>query len=187
MPTVLIVFASTHGHTGKVAARIADALTERGAAVDLRPLADVDDLAPLDYDAVIVGGSVHSGRHQDELAAWAGAHRASLTRVPSAFFSVCMTAADDTAEACERARGYIDAFVDETGWTPRTTTSFAGAVQYPAYDLTTRVLVRVMMGRRGGPTDAQRTHEYTDWAAVERFAAESLRLATGAGGTAKTR
>jgi len=36
----LVVYASTHGHTAKIAARIAGAMREQGGDVDLRDVAD---------------------------------------------------------------------------------------------------------------------------------------------------
>ena len=171
MPSVLLLHASTHGHTAKIAGRIATALEAEGIDVDLRrvPLGG-DDPAPRDYDAVIVGVSIHAGRPQREVVDWARRHRAALGMRPSAFFSVCLTAADDTDEARAATRRYLDEFVEATGWTPGRATTFAGALQYKEYDFMTRVLIRLMMHKGGHPTDTSRDHDFTDWEAVERFA-----------------
>ena len=92
--------------------------------------------------------------------------------MPSAFFSVSLTAADDTDEARATARRYVDEFVEETGWTPGRTASFAGALQYLEYDFFTRLLIK-MIARKGGlPTDARQDYDYTDWDAVWRFGGE---------------
>jgi menaquinone-dependent protoporphyrinogen oxidase len=110
---------------------------------------------PLDYDAVIVGASIHAGHHQRELADWAQRHHTGLATVPSAFFSVCLSAADDTEESRTATRGHIDDFVERTGWTPGLTATFAGALQYREYDFATRLLVRLLMHhmhRRTGAT-----------------------------------
>jgi menaquinone-dependent protoporphyrinogen oxidase len=170
MPEILIVFASTHGHTGRIAARIAAVLEKAGATADLRPAADAADCDPLAYDAVIVGGSVHLGHHQHELVAWAHRNARKLNSRPSAFFSVCLAVADATDEARDHAQGWIDDFADDTGWTPQVTASFAGALQYCEYDPFTRLLMRLMMARGDHPTDIREDVDYTDWAAVEAFA-----------------
>src|SRR5688500_6976558 len=99
MASVLLLHASTHGHTSKIAARIANALEREGVTVDLRKAQRGDDAAPLGYDAVIVGASVHAGKHQKEVIDWAERHHTTLALHPSAFFSVCLTAADDTEES----------------------------------------------------------------------------------------
>jgi menaquinone-dependent protoporphyrinogen oxidase len=173
MPRILVLYASTHGHTAKIAARIAGALEDDGATVDLHQLhGNKTQPAPKDYDAVIVGGSIHAGHHQRALVKWAERHQTALGLTPSAFFSVCLTAADDTDESHAATRGYLDDFVEKTGWTPGRSTTFAGAVQYREYDIATRALMRLLMRRMHHPTDASQDYDYTDWDAVERWAHE---------------
>ena len=173
MPNVLVIYASTHGHTGKIAARIGAALERDGVTVTLHDVrACGAHPAPLGYDAVIAGASIHAGHHQRELVHWAERHRAALGSVPSAFFSVCLTAADDTDESREATRGYIADFVEKTGWTPARTATFAGALQYREYDFVTRLMMRLLMRHMHHETDASRDCDYTDWDAVDRWAHE---------------
>ena len=169
MPTVLIAYASTHGHTGRIAARLRDVLREAGLDAELARLGAQDDLSPDGADAVVVGGSIHVGKHQPEVVAWLRAHRTTLSRMPSALFSVSMTAADPGPEAQATARGYVDGLLDDTGWTPGATACFGGALQYREYGRLTRLLMRLMARRHDQPTDVAHDHDYTDWAAVERF------------------
>jgi menaquinone-dependent protoporphyrinogen oxidase len=172
MPEILILYASKHGHTAKIAHRVAQAVSENGASVDVRDAREAADVSPSDYDGVIVGASIHAGHHQREIVDWAKSHSVTLTDMPSAFFSVCLAIADDTDEARAAAGKYIADFGDETGWTPGTTTTFAGALQYLEYDFMTRTLIRLMMRHQGHPTDTSRDFDYTDWDAVERFGRE---------------
>ena len=169
MPDVLLVYATTHGHTAKIANRIADGLRGGGLSVDMH---DVRTAAKPDlraYDGVIVGASVHGGQHQREVVDWVRERARALNGLPSAFFSVCLTAADDSEESQRATREYIDVFLDDTGWIPRETVSFAGALQYREYDFVTRLVMRVLMRRGDYPTDVTEDFEYTDWEAVERF------------------
>ena len=126
MSSVLIAFATTHGHTRKVAERIAEVLEREGLTADLREVKAAVELDLRDYDGVIAGGSIHGGHHQHELVDWTKHHARALNGLPGAFFSVCLTAADDTEESRGATREYIDDFLDDTGWTPRETISFAG-------------------------------------------------------------
>ncbi len=169
MTRILVLYASTHGHTGKIAARIAKAI---GPAADLRSADQANELAPWQYDAVVVGASVHAGHHQPAVLDWLSAHSSALSSMPSAFFSVCLTAADDTDEARETSQRYIDEALAKTRWEPRLTRTFAGALQYREYDLFTRLLVKLMMKRGGHPTDTSRDHDFTDWDDVDRFGRE---------------
>jgi menaquinone-dependent protoporphyrinogen oxidase len=170
MSKILIAYASTHGHTAKIASRIADVLRADGHLVDVYDDVGASNPSPIGYDAVIAGASIHGGSHQEEIVRWARGHGTSLNMVPSAFFSVCLTAADDTDEARATAREFLDDFEERTGWTPRHRTTFAGALQYREYNVATRLIMRVLMKRGDHPTDITRDYDYTDWDAVEAFA-----------------
>jgi len=173
MTRILVLYASTHGHTAKIAARIAQAI---GPSAELRDIGTAKDLAPWQYDAIVVGASVHAGHHQKAVLEWLERHAGALNGMPTAFFSVCLTAADDTAEAREASQRYIDAALAKTGWRPREARTFAGALQYREYDVFTRLLIKLMMKHGGHPTDTSRDHDFTDWDAVERFGRECAQL-----------
>jgi menaquinone-dependent protoporphyrinogen oxidase len=172
---VLVAYASTHGHTAKIADRIGDVLRARGCPARARPLGGNGPRLDLSqFDAVIVGASVHAGHHQREVVEWISEHRTTLSGHPSAFFSVSLTAADDTDEARAATRSMIDDVLVETGWTPQETVAFAGALQFKEYNLPTRVLMRLIARRiehqTGTPVDVHEDTDYTDWAAVDHFA-----------------
>jgi menaquinone-dependent protoporphyrinogen oxidase len=176
MPRILIVYATTHGHTAKIAARVAKAARGADARVDVREVEDVGEVEPEDLDGLIVGASVHGGRHQDSIVEWATRHVKPLQDLPSAFFSVSLTAAADDAEAQRATDGYLAGFAERTGWSPDRAQAFAGALQYREYDLFTRVLMVLLMQAGGRPTDTRRDYDYTDWDAVERFGREFVAL-----------
>ncbi|MDX6726671.1 MAG: menaquinone-dependent protoporphyrinogen oxidase [Baekduia sp.] len=168
---VLVVYASTHGHTAKIAERIGAGLREHDLSVRVRETGTPGaHLEPAEFDGVIVGASIHMGHHQPAVLDWITEHRAALDAVPSAFFSVSLTAADDTDEARASTRELIDHMVAETGWTPATTTAFAGAFQFREYNLPTRVLMHLIAKRHEDHVDVHQDIDYTDWAAVDRFA-----------------
>lgn len=172
---VLVLYASTHGHTAKVADRIGDVLKRRGVTARVRSVSE--PAAPVDvteFRGFVIAGSVHGGHHQRELVEWIAAHRTTLCAHPSAFVSVSLTAADDTDEARATCRELIDDVVDVTGWIPAETLSVAGALQFEEYGLPTRVLMRLVARRveqrTGREIDLHHDTDYTDWDAVERFA-----------------
>jgi menaquinone-dependent protoporphyrinogen oxidase len=170
MPDVLLVYATDHGQTAKIAGRIADALHAAGLGVVQHDVAQSPDVDPQDYDGVIVGASVHRAHHQRAAVDWVKRHRTALEGRPSAFFSVSLTAADDSDESRAATAKCVADFLDDTGWVPGTTARFAGALMYREYDVFTRVLIRLIAGHNGGPTDMSRDHELTDWDMVARFA-----------------
>lgn len=178
-PKILILYASTHGQTAKIADRIGATLGADGAQAEVRAVGD----APADiagYDGVIVGASVHAGKHQSEILDWLGVHWERLNELPSAFFSVSLAAADDTDEAREATREIIEDVPELTGWTPHTTTAIAGALQFSKYNLATRVLMRLIARRHEPAADLHHDTEYTDWDAVERFAHAFAQTVTAA-------
>ena len=166
---VLLVFGSTHGHTWRIARRIARDLRHAGNTVTVRRIdAAPDDLSP--FDAVVVGGSLHRGTHQRELVDWAHAHHRALAARPNAFFSVSLSAADDSIEAQIAVRECIDRFVEDTEWDPDVSAPLAGALQYPRYSFPTRLSMHLFMHQTDHPDDITREFEFTDWDAVDHFA-----------------
>ena len=168
MARVLILYATVEGQTAKVAARIAQHLHGRGHAVDARRA----ETAPADldlegFDAVIVGASVHYGRHPGHLRALLRRHGTALAARRGAFFSVSLSARTKPPAA----QRYLSNFLRQAGWQPQHTASFAGALPYSRYAGWKRLLMMAFVGLAGGDTDAARDYEYTDWHAVERFAA----------------
>jgi menaquinone-dependent protoporphyrinogen oxidase len=168
----LVVYASTHGHTAKIAARLAGAMRSEGRAVDLRDVAQAADAAPGGYGLVVVAGSLHKEHHQKELAEWVTERRDALAGVPTLFLSVSLSAAEDSEASRAATQRCIDAFCAQTGWSPDRSEPIAGALQYREYDLFTRQLMRLLMRHMGHPTDASHDYDYTDWDAVERLGRE---------------
>jgi menaquinone-dependent protoporphyrinogen IX oxidase len=78
MSDVLILYASKHGHTAKIAERIAATMRADGVSVDLQSADAAGDLSPADYAAIVVGASIHAGHHQREIVDWAKRHQAAL-------------------------------------------------------------------------------------------------------------
>lgn len=175
MSKVLIIYGTVEGQTAKIAGRIADTARAKGYdALVLDAKAAPPDLTPADADAVIVGASIHVGKHEGYLVDWVKAHRAALERARAAFFSVSMSAAGAKAEDRANAARAIETFVRQTGWRPERVALFGGALQYTHYGLLKRWIMRSIAKRTGNPTDTSRDYEFTDWAAVERFAVDAL-------------
>jgi menaquinone-dependent protoporphyrinogen oxidase len=89
--TILVAYASQTGSTAGVAEAIGKTLSESGAQVEVRPMKDVQDLAP--YQAVVAGSAIHGGQWLPEAMQFVQTHQAALTRKPFAAFLVCMTLA----------------------------------------------------------------------------------------------
>jgi menaquinone-dependent protoporphyrinogen oxidase len=172
MTKILIAYGTTEGQTARIADHIADVIQKRGIeaqALDLKRSTHV----PLDdYDAVIVGGSIHMGKHQNDVADFVSTNRSALERLRSAFFSVSLAAHGDL----ENAEAYVANFEQQTGWHPTKVGLFGGALLYRQYGLFRRYMMkRIVRDKPGGlSADTSRDHSYTDWAQVERFVEDFL-------------
>lgn len=169
MARILILYATREGHTGRIAARMAQKLRQRGHAVEaVRALPSGADPDFAAHDGVIVGASIHYGRHPGFLGAMVRRCRETLSARPAAFFSVSLSAGGPGAKP-EAARRYLEKFLRRTGWRPLHTAAIAGALQYSKYGAFKRALMIAFVGLAGGDTDTSRDYEYTDWDAVDRF------------------
>ena len=83
---LLVVFASRHGATAEIAARIATRLVESGASVDVRLVNEVETLDP--YDAVVFGAPVYDQSWPPEASAFVAEYRDALAARPLWLFSV---------------------------------------------------------------------------------------------------
>lgn len=63
---VLVTYATKHGATAEIAARIGEVLGQSGLMVDVLPVKQVQDLTP--YPAVILGSAVYIGQWRKEAA-----------------------------------------------------------------------------------------------------------------------
>jgi menaquinone-dependent protoporphyrinogen oxidase len=83
--------------------------------VDIKSLADT---VPDRYDAVVVGASIHMGKHDKHVVKFVQKNRDTLERLPSAFFSVSLAAYGDTHEARRTSRATSDSTRRATTSTP---------------------------------------------------------------------
>jgi menaquinone-dependent protoporphyrinogen oxidase len=176
---ILIVFHSSEGQTAKIAERIATVLRDRGDAVDV--IEAEGALAPDAYDGVVVGDSIHAVKHSHGLIRYLEAHVATLNAKPSALFQVSLTSANPDPEHTTTAHGLVEDLLQRTGFDPDAVGLFAGALVYTQYGWLKRRVMRAIVKREGGDVDTSRDYDYTDWAAVDRFAEDVDRLVKAPG------
>lgn len=174
---IAIIYGTTEGHTRKIAEHLAETLRHHDDRVELILGSELDpDFDPTAYEGIIVGASIHEGKHQRYVRGLAKKHAPVLNEMPSAFFSVSLSAADDATLA--EAVGVMDELLEKSGWTPRQKQPFAGALKYTQYSWLKRFLMKKISASHGGETDTSHDFEYTDWEQVTRFA-ESFHLSLG--------
>jgi menaquinone-dependent protoporphyrinogen oxidase len=182
MKPILVLYATREGHTRRIARQIAATITDGGMAVDVHDVKSLPRYFGIDhYEAAILAASVHTGEHEAEMVSFVKAHRDELQSLPAAFVSVSLSEAGaerPTASARERAKAERDVrkvvfhFLEQTAWSPSAVKPVAGALPYTHYNPLLRFVMKRIAGRSGGSTDTAHDHDYTDWAALERFVRE---------------
>jgi menaquinone-dependent protoporphyrinogen oxidase len=156
---LLVVFASRHGATAEIAARVALRLVEAGASVDVRLVNEVETLDH--YDAVVLGAPVYDQSWPPEANAFVAGNREALAARPLWLFSV--GAFGDTKrligplthkepKGIAEIRGEIR---------PREYRVFRGVIQKHQWPFWSRVLFHACGGRFG---------DHRDWPTIDAWA-----------------
>jgi len=168
---ILIAYGTRCGSTGGVAEAIGQVFSTAGAAVDVRLVKDVNDLGP--YQAVIVGSAIRMGKWLPEAVDFVKTHQDRLSRVPVAYFTVCLGMKDDTPENRHKASGYLDPVRKQSPQVkPADIGLFAGAVDYKKLSFAYSLILKA----KGAPEGDFRNWEaIRNWAAGVRPALDSSR------------
>jgi len=158
---LLITYGSRCGSTGGVAEAIGQVLCEEGVAVDVRLVKNVNDLSP--YQAVIVGSAIRMGKWLPEVVEFVKTHQDTLSRVPVAYFTVCLTMKDDTVENRRKALAYLDPVRKQLPQVkPVDIGLFAGAVDYKKLSFAYSLILKVMGAPEG---------DFRNWEAIRTWGA----------------
>jgi len=171
---ILVPYATSEGQTESIAQYIAEVIRAHGHEAEAVDLTSSNDPLPGDWDGVVVGSSIHMGKHDKALGPYVERNLAGLQAVPSAFFSVSLAAHGDELEA----EGYVAEFEKKTGWQPDLVALFAGALLYTHYGFVKRHVMKQIARHKPGnlDTDTSRDYVYTEWDGVRRFAEHFLEL-----------
>ena len=157
---VLISYASRCGSTGGVAEAMGQALCGMGASADIRLVKNVNDLSP--YDAVIVGSAVRRGKWLPEAVGFVKHNQDILGRLPIAYFVVCLTMKDNTAENRSTVMAYLDPVRKEAPKIqPVAVGLFPGALDFGKLSFVEKTVLKAKGASEG---------DYRDWPSVKAWA-----------------
>ena len=178
MAKYLIVYGTKEGQTAKVAQHIADVIKQEGRTTDMYDVRKAPASLTIDgYTGVLIGSSIHYGQWSSDVRTFVRNNKSHIEAVPSAFFTVSLTAAKKDPEGATLANEWAQKFLDSTGWHPRTTVNFAGCLAYTKYGFCTKILMRCIASSQHQPTDTTKDHEFTNWNQVAEFAKTFVREA----------
>jgi len=156
---ILVAYASRAGSTGEVAEAIGQVLCEAGAAVDVRLAKEVTDLSP--YRAVVVGSGIRVGKWLPEAVEFVERHREALSRMPVAYFLVCLTLKEDTEENRRTVAAYLDPVRDLVQ--PVDVGLFAGVMDYNKLPFIFRLMMKAMKSPEG---------DFRNWETIRAWAGQ---------------
>jgi menaquinone-dependent protoporphyrinogen oxidase len=164
---ILIVFATTEGHTRKLAAFAAEHLRQGGHQVRVCDAAQSDrpDLAA--FEAALLFASLHLRRYQASLTRFARENHAALNAIASAFVSVSLSAAGDPSHP--GLRDCVERLTQDTLWRPSAVYHAAGAMPFSAYTIFMKLAIWLIARRHGMPVKTSQDYDLTDYATLEAF------------------
>jgi len=154
---ILIAYASRCGTTGEIAKAMADTLQAAGKSVDVRLAKHVTSLA--DYKLVMIGSAVRAAQWLPEAVEFVKETRLILRRVATAYFTVCLTMAEDNDSSRRAAAKYVEPLyeyhhADLEGF-------FGGCLDYKRMSWLDRTIMKAHGGRAQG--------DYRNWNAIQAW------------------
>jgi menaquinone-dependent protoporphyrinogen oxidase len=163
-PKVLVAYGSMHGSTGGVAEAVALSLCGAGMHAEVRRVETVNRVS--DYDAVVVGSAVRSGRWLPEAMDFVQSYRDVLSERPVAYFLTCLALYRDTPETRRTAQGYMTPVLESVPKVvPKDAGLFAGVLDYERYNLVMRMVMKHKMAKQGVPEG-----DHRDWERIRAWA-----------------
>lgn len=168
MSNILIIYSTRDGQTLKICQRLQLVIEQQSHQVALVPIQDVDRVALESFDKIVIGASIHYGRHDPRVLAFIRQNQSILDSKPNAFFSVNVVARKPDKQT-PNTNPYLKKFLKQIRWKPKQVEVFAGKINYPTYSLFDRSIIRLIMWMTKGPTDPSAVVEFTDWDQVDAF------------------
>lgn len=168
MTNILILYASTDGHTVKICQRLQQVIEGAGHAVTVASVGDTDRVDLQAFDTIVIGASIRYGKHSQAVHDFIQRNTPLLESKANAFFSVNIVARKSNKNQPD-TNPYLRKFLRQIAWRPQALAVFAGKLDYPRYDVFDRFMIRFIMWMTHGPTDPTAVIEFTDWQQVEAF------------------
>lgn len=179
--TVMIIYATVEGQTGKIANFAADKVRDLGSEV-VTIDANTSEMISLDnIEAVILAAPVHERRHPRKFEAMLSSYREELEARPTLLLSVSLSAAFN--EGLAEAKDYLTEMEMRTNFNPTTDACVAGAIRTSKYDYFASQIVRHVVLRDREFDSGVEEHEFTDWGNLANIVTAFLGAISGLKGS----
>jgi menaquinone-dependent protoporphyrinogen oxidase len=165
---VLVIYATTEGHTRKIAEHVADRLHASGHKTVLTDADDTADANPANFDATIVAAPVYDGTYPASVIAFASARQSALQRTRSALLSVSLAAASTDPDDAAELDATVSMFTAQTRWQPDAVHHVMGALKCDRSDFFRRWALKLLSRETHVPSKAGEC-QLTDWVDLSRW------------------
>jgi len=158
---ILVVYASEYGSTAGVAEAIGKELCNKGASVDVRLAKKVTHLSS--YRGVILGSPIYKGKWMPDAVRFIEENSGVLSKIPVAYFVVCMTMQNPTEDNRRKALAYLDPVLHSVPQVkPVKVGLFAGALRY---DKLSWLMIKILKSKGLQEGDFRNWDTIRAWAA----------------------
>ena len=167
MCKILIIYSTTDGQTKLICERIK--LTSKYN--NQTKIISIDQAVKenlFNYEMIIVGASIRYGKHNYKVLNFVKNNKKILENKKSIFFSVNLVARKSNKNS-PNTNPYIKKFLKLSRWIPNKSAVFAGKIDYPKYSFLDKQIIRLIMLFTKGPTNTEKSYEFTDWSKVDEF------------------
>jgi len=162
-----IIYSSVDGQTLKFCKKLNASFNEKGIQTELHSI-DTFNGNLSEYHTLIIGASIRYGVHNKKVFEFIQNNKNNLSQIKTAFFSVNLVARKEDKNL-PSTNPYLIKFLKKIDWKPDFLNVFAGKLDYKAYPLFDRIMIKLIMKITHGPTKTDGPIEFTDWNRVDNF------------------
>lgn len=173
MKKVLVAYATWSGATGEVAARIGNILRTQNFDVDIIRVQEVKDIS--EYNAVIVGTSIHAGNTVGKFRKFLSRFYQKLSSLSVAYFVVCANMMEDKDENREETAAWLNKATSKFPQIkPISIGLFGGAVltQGKEYENLNFIIKKIISSMKSKMEEDYGKSDFRDWKKIEKWGLE---------------